>query len=331
MNNMKRTPIGSRKWREIADFDLKVLSFIIIFFSISTVLLTLYAFYLRYEKSKVDIIIREITPEQSSVTQKIIKTATETTVVLQPMKENTSLEATIKESNLESTSNVFDVIKSKESVQKLENLENLDNKQQNSQETTEISKLKEVPKEEPKEVLKVQEKSTESTQTVQESKESEGNKYLKDLTKFDYNLLVARMSENLSQSVLNSVFVYTVDGINALKIAKSTQNYVIDQIGNGKYCILTPFNIAPDLKPLTYAYTIMTEPLRDSKEIFKSVVNFRALGISSFSITHPNGYVICFGLFTSESSAKSFYYAQDWTELSKYGFVKGAKVTKIGR
>ncbi|MFN6991300.1 MAG: toxin-antitoxin system YwqK family antitoxin, partial [Fervidobacterium sp.] len=162
-------------------------------------------------------------------------------------------------------------------------------------------------------------------------KESEENKYLKDLTKFDYNLLVARMTENLPQSILNSAYVYIVDGVNALKIAKSTQNYVIDQIGNGKYCVLTPSNVAPDLNPLTYAYTIMTESLKNTKEVFKSVVNFRALGISSFSITHPNGYVICFGLYTSEGSAKSFYYAQDWIELSKYGYVKGAKVIKIGR
>lgn len=325
---MKRTPIGSRKWKEVTDFDLKVLSFIIIFFSIATILLTLYAFYLRFEKAKVDVIIRELTPEQSKVTQKITKTSTETTIVLQPAEESTAL-ISLPEKNTQSTQNI-------QNIQNIQNEKTIKDDIPSTPTSTSnvtLKKLAETKEADAEAEANIKEQQlTEQTKAALSTKDKvEENKYLKELTKFDYNLIVARMSENFNQSVLNSLYLYSVDSTNALKIAKSTQHYVIDQAGNGKYNVLTISNVAPDLSPSTFAYTIMTDPIKDSKEAFKSVVNFRALGISSFSISTSNGYVICLGIFASETKGKNFYYAQDWAELSKYGFVKGAKVVKIGK
>lgn len=311
----RRTPIGSRKWKEISDFDLKVLSVIIIFLSLSTVTLLIYAFYLKIQKSQVDVVIREIIPEQNVVVQKSTKSATETLIIMQQIEEKIPLEDAEKES----TSITQEVLNQTKPVL----MEATSNFQENTNRT--ISSISAIQQE------KIENSTNESTNTQIEEIKKEENKYLKDLTKFDYNLLVSRMAENLPSSVLNSLYLYTVDGGNALKIAKSTQSYVIDKLDNSKYCLLTLNNIMPELNPARNVYTVMTDPVKESKEAFKSVVNFRTLGISSFSISTSSGYVICLGLFTSESKARNFYYSQDWVELTKYGRIKGAKVVKIGK
>lgn len=315
----RRAPISSRKWHEVRDFDLKVLSSIIIILSLATITLVIYAFYLKIQKSQVNVVIREITPEQSTVTQKITKNATETVIIMQQTEEKIPTEP------IESTP-VTQKPLQEPKPEALESTPKSENVSDKPLLLTQTEKAQDVRKE-----------ST-STQLEQikpeEHKEEppkEENKYLKELTKFDYNLLVSRMAENLPQSAKNSIYLYTVDGEKALKIAKSTQNYVIDQLSNGKYLVLTLSNVTPELNPSGSVYTVMTEPVKESKEAFKSVINFRTLGISSFSISTPNGYVICLGLFTSESKAKNFYYSQDWGELTKYGHTKGAKVTKIGK
>jgi hypothetical protein len=171
---------------------------------------------------------------------------------------------------------------------------------------------------------------TESAASANEATQStqvDENKYLKDLTKFDYDLLVSRMAENLPEGTF---YLYTVDGETALKIAKKTQNYVIDRGSGGKYYVVTTKNVMPDLKSSNAFYTIKTNVITDSKEAFKSVVNLRTVGISAFSVTTKGGYSICMGIFTSENEAKDFYYGQDWTELSKYATVRGAKVSRVG-
>lgn len=325
----RRAPIGSRKWREVSDFDLKVLSSIIIILSLATVTLVIYAFYLKIQKSQVDVVIREITPEQSTVVQKTMKSATETVIIMQqteekiptePIESTPETQKTLQESHEIKPKTPGSTLSSETDSAKpllltqTEKTQNVQNEPTTTQiEQTKPENLKEESKEEPKEEPKKEE-----------------NKYLKELTKFDYNLLVSRMAENLPPSAKSSIYLYTVDGENALKIAKSTQNYIIDQIGGGKYLVLTLSNVTPELNPSGSVYTVMTEPVKESKEAFKSVVNFRTLGISSFSISTSNGYVICLGLFTSESKAKNFYYSQDWVELTKYGHTKGAKVAKIG-
>lgn len=312
--------IGSRRWREVTDFDLKILSWVIIFFSLATITLALYAFYLKIQKSQVEVVVKEITPENKPPVEKIIKTATETTIILE-----SATDVTNKLTDSEATITVF------------ESPTESPEEPKENQQTSEIKILVTKPNNEISENSKSTTSTTPATEVSMQTDnqqnqiaQSEENKYLKDLTKFDYNLLVSRMAENLPSSAMSNVYVYSVDGENALKIAKSTQNYVIDQ-DNKSYVVLTLSNVMPEVKPMQSAYTVITEPIKDSKEAFKSVVNFRALGISSFSISTANGYVICLGVFTREDKAKSFYYSQDWVELSKYGYVKGAKVTKIGK
>ncbi len=313
--------IGSRRWREVTDFDLKILSWIIIFFSLMTITLALYVFYLKIQKSQVEVVVKEIMSENKPPVEKIISTATETTIILESATDATNKftksEATITvfESPSQSPTELPD--KSKENQQPSE-IKVLVTKPNN-----EISENSKSTKPAPEVAMQTDNRQNQITQ-------SEENKYLKDLTKFDYNLLVSRMAENLPPAVMSNVYVYSVDGENALKIAKSTQNYIIAQ-DDKSYVLLTLSNIMPELKPLQSAYTVMTDPIKDSKEAFKSVVNFRTLGISSFSVSTSNGYIICLGVFTREDKAKSFYYSQDWVELSKYGYVKGAKVTKIGK
>ncbi|PHJ12999.1 hypothetical protein IM41_06570 [Fervidobacterium sp. SC_NGM5_G05] len=313
--------IGSRRWREVTDFDLKILSWIIIFFSLATITLALYAFYLKIQKSQVEVVVKEITPENRPPVEKVINTATETTIILE-----SATDVTNKLTDSEPTITVFE--------SPTQSPTELPDKSKENQQPSEIKILVTKPNNEISENSKSTTPATEvSMQTDNQQNQiaqSEENKYLKDLTKFDYNLLVSRMAENLPSSAMSNVYVYSVDGENALKIAKSTQNYVIDQ-DNKSYVVLTLSNVMPEVKPMQSAYTVITEPIKDSKEAFKSVVNFRALGISSFSISTANGYVICLGVFTREDKAKSFYYSQDWVELSKYGYVKGAKVTKIGK
>lgn len=311
----RRTPIGSRKWKEVSDFDLKVLSSVIIVLSLATVMLVIYAFYLKIQKSQVDVVVREITPEQSTVTQKTTKSATETLIIMQQTEEKIPTEP------IESTP------VTQKTLQEI--------KHETPETTTSSQQVSDKPllliQTEKTQNVQSESTTTQVEQTKAEEVKKEENKYLKDLTKFDYNLLVSRMAENLPSSALNAIYLYNVDGENALKIAKYTQNYVIDQSGSGKYLVLTLSNVVPELNPSGSVYTIMTDPVKESKEAFKAVVNFRTLGISSFSISTSSGYVICLGLFTSESKAKNFYYSQDWVELTKYGYIKGARVAKIGK
>ncbi|WP_448375177.1 hypothetical protein [Fervidobacterium sp.] len=300
----QKTPIGSRKWREITDFDLKILSVVIITLSLITLTLVLYTFYLKMQKSRVEVVIRDIDTGTVPPTEKTIQTATQTVIILESAKEPTPTVVVPEEletKDLKSAENVSDNV--------------------------ELTPLLQA--------TKTQTETKEATSTItvktEESKpQIEENKYLKDLTKFDYNLLVSRMAENLPESALSSLYVYVVDGETALKVAKLTQNYIIDRAGGGKYYVITLANVIPELNPSKGLYTVKTDPISSSKETFKSVVNLRTVGISAFSISTKSGHVICMGIFTNENQARNFYYSQDWTELTRYGHVRGAKVAKIG-
>ncbi len=304
----QKTPIGSRKWREVTDFDLKVLSVVIIILSLVTLTLVLYTFYLKMQKSKVEVVIKDIDAGTNPPTEKTIQTATQTVIIVEPAKEPTPVVLLPQETQEMKSAKVY---------------------MEESTNTVEISPLLQATKTE----LKSQE-TKEATENIKKAEESnpivEENKYLKGLTKFDYNLLVSRMAENLPESALKSLYVYVVDGETALKVAKLTQNYIIDKAGGGKYYVITLTNVMPELNPTKGLYTVKTDPISSSKDAFKSVVNLRTVGISAFSISTKSGYIICMGIFTSESQAKNSYYSQDWTELTRYGHVSGAKVARIG-
>lgn len=320
----RRIPVGSRKWKEITDFDLKVLSVIIIALSLISVSLLFYAVYLKFQKSQVDVVIKEPVPTQHPPVEEVVRTATETVYYIKSPSTGDVVETpTIlpPEDTLEATDGGLTIVPIEQGTQKsskplepstttiTENAANLkeQKEQGKEQQTTEQSQPKDANQEAKPEPL-------------------EENKYLKGLTKFDYNLLLSRMAENLPSSKL---YLYVVDGETALKLAKMTQNYIIDHVG-GKYHLACTKNIAPDLNPTTGIYTVKTKPIKDPKEVFKSVVNLRTFGISAFSVTTNDGYVLCMGVFRTEAQARSFYYSQDWSELSKYANVSGASVSKIG-
>jgi hypothetical protein len=327
----QRTPIGSRKWKEITDFDLKVLSVVIIILSLATISLALYAFYLKMQKSKVEVVIKDLGANTNPPVEKTLTTATQTIIIVEPAPESTLSQltptvpvATDTTTNTTSTTNATKLEQSLQvSTQKGEQTDNLIPLIQATKTTSaEIAKIYE---------SKTVQEATSTISETQQSKSEQGeNKFLKDITKFDYNLLVSRMAENLPGSILTNAYVYVVDGETALKIAKLTQNYILDRVSGGKYIIVTPTNIMPELNPSKGFWTIKTDPTPSSKEAFKSVVNLRTLGISAFSISTNAGYIICLGIFTNENQAKSFYYSQDWAELSKYGHITGAKVSRIG-
>jgi hypothetical protein len=330
----QRTPIGSRKWKEITDFDLKVLSVVIIILSLATISLALYAFYLKMQKSKVEVVIKDLGANTNPPVEKTLTTATQTIIIVEPAPESTLSQltptvsvATDTTTNTTSTTNATNATKLEQSLQV---------PTQKGEQTDNLIPLIQATKTTSVEIAKTSESKTvqEATSTISETQQSKSeqgeNKFLKDITKFDYNLLVSRMAENLPGSILTNAYVYVVDGETALKIAKLTQNYVLDRVGGGKYIIVTPTNVMPELNPSKGFWTIKTDPISSSKEAFKSVVNLRTLGISAFSISTNTGYVICLGIFTNDNQAKSFYYSQDWAELSKYGHITGAKVTRIG-
>ncbi|NLH37580.1 MAG: hypothetical protein GX468_05550 [Thermotogaceae bacterium] len=296
----ERTPVGSRKWKEITDFDLKVLSTVIIVLSLITISLFLYAFYLKMQKSQVDVVIREVNPNTQPPVETTINTATQTLVIVESATE-------VATDITEPTITVSTDVSSMTNIT-------------GQASTVQLGQPIVVVTSEPTESAASANEATQSTQVDE-------NKYLKDLTKFDYDLLVSRMAENLPEGTF---YLYTVDGETALKIAKRTQNYVIDRGSGGKYYVVTTKNVMPDLKSSNAFYTIKTNVITDSKEAFKSVVNLRTVGISAFSVTTKGGYSICMGIFTSENEAKDFYYGQDWTELSKYATVKGAAVSRVG-
>jgi len=305
----ERTPVGSRKWKEITDFDLKVLSTVIIVLSLVTISLFLYAFYLKMQKSQVDVVIREVNPNTQPPVETTINTATQTLVIVESATE---VSADIAEPTITVSTNVGSTT----------NLTGQASEIQLGQPivvVTPASTKSTVPTE--------QASQTNQATQVTQSTQVDENKYLKDLTKFDYDLLVSRMAENLPEGAF---YLYTVDGETALKIAKRTQNYVIDRGSGGKYYVVTTKNVMPDLKSSSGFYTIKTDVVTDSKEAFKSVVNLRTVGISAFSVTTKGGYSIYMGIFTSENEARNFYYGQDWTELSKYATVRGAKVSRVG-
>lgn len=296
----ERTPVGSRKWKEITDFDLKVLSTVIIVLSLITISLFLYAFYLKMQKSQVDVVIREVNPNTQPPVETTINTATQTLVIVESATE-------VATDITEPTITVSTDVSSMTNIT-------------GQASTVQLGQPIVVVTSEPTESAASANEATQSTQVDE-------NKYLKDLTKFDYGLLVSRMAENLPEGTF---YLYTVDGETALKIAKRTQNYVIDRGSGGKYYVVTTKNVMPDLKSSNAFYTIKTNVITDSKEAFKSVVNLRTVGISAFSVTTKGGYSICMGIFTSENEARDFYYGQDWTELSKYATVKGAAVSRVG-
>ena len=296
----ERTPVGSRKWKEITDFDLKVLSTVIIVLSLITISLFLYAFYLKMQKSQVDVVIREVNPNTQPPVETTINTATQTLVIVESATE-------VATDITEPTITVSTDVSSMTNIT-------------GQASTVQLGQPIVVVTSEPTESAASANEATQSTQVDE-------NKYLKDLTKFDYDLLVSRMAENLPEGTF---YLYTVDGETALKIAKKTQNYVIDRGSGGKYYVVTTKNVMPDLKSSNAFYTIKTNVITDSKEAFKSVVNLRTVGISAFSVTTKGGYSICMGIFTSENEARDFYYGQDWTELSKYATVRGAKVSRVG-
>jgi hypothetical protein len=321
----QRTPIGSRKWKEITDFDLKVLSVVIIVLSLATISLALYAFYLKMQKSKVEVVIKDLGANANPPVEKTLKTATQTIIIIEPAPESTLSQLTPSVSFATDTTTT--TTKSEQALQipaqKSEQTENLIPLTQATK-TTSIEDAK------TSESKTVQQAPLTVSETQQPKPEQDENKFLKDITKFDYNLLVSRMAENLPESILTDAYVYIVDGETALKIAKLTQNYILDRVSESKYIIVTPTNVMPELNPSKGFWTIKTDPISSSKEAFKSVVNLRTLGISAFSISTNAGYVICLGIFTNENQAKSFYYSQDWAELSKYGHIAGAKVSRIG-
>lgn len=296
----ERTPVGSRKWKEITDFDLKVLSTVIIVLSLITISLFLYAFYLKMQKSQVDVVIREVNPNTQPPVETTINTATQTLVIVESATE-------VATDITEPTITVSTDVSSMTNIT-------------GQASTVQLGQPIVVVTSEPTESAASANEATQSTQVDE-------NKYLKDLTKFDYDLLVSRMAENLPEGTF---YLYTVDGETALKIAKRTQNYVIDRGSGGKYYVVTTKNVMPDLKSSNAFYTIKTNVITDSKEAFKSVVNLRTVGVSAFSVTTKGGYSICMGIFTSENEARDFYYGQDWTELSKYATVKGAAVSRVG-
>ena len=296
----ERTPVGSRKWKEITDFDLKVLSTVIIVLSLVTISLFLYAFYLKMQKSQVDVVIREVNPNTQPPVETTINTATQTLVIVESATE-------VATDITEPTITVSTDVSSMTNIT-------------GQASTVQLGQPIVVVTSEPTESAASANEATQSTQVDE-------NKYLKDLTKFDYDLLVSRMAENLPEGTF---YLYTVDGETALKIAKKTQNYVIDRGSGGKYYVVTTKNVMPDLKSSNAFYTIKTNVITDSKEAFKSVVNLRTVGISAFSVTTKGGYSIYMGIFTSENEARDFYYGQDWTELSKYATVKGAAVSRVG-
>jgi hypothetical protein len=327
----QRTPIGSRKWKEITDFDLKVLSVVIIILSLATISLALYAFYLKMQKSKVEVVIKDLGANTNPPVEKTLTTATQTIIIVEPAPESTLSQLTptvpVATDTTTKTTSTTNATKLEQSLQI---------PTQKGEQTDNLIPLIQATKTTSIEIAKTSGSKTvqEATSTISETQQSKSeqgeNKFLKDITKFDYNLLVSRMAENLPGSILTNAYVYVVDGETALKIAKLTQNYVLDRFGGGEYIIVTPTNVMPELNPSKGFWTIKTDPISSSKEAFKSVVNLRTLGISAFSISTNAGYVICLGIFTNDNQAKSFYYSQDWAELSKYGHITGAKVSRIG-
>jgi len=246
----QRTPIGSRKWKEITDFDLKVLSVVIIILSLATISLALYAFYLKMQKSKVEVVIKDLGANTNPPVEKTLTTATQTIIIVEPAPESTLSQltptvpvATDTTTNTTSTTNATKLEQSLQvPTQKGEQTDNLIPLIQATKTTSvEIGKTSE---------SKTLQEATSTISETQQSKSEQGeNKFLKDITKFDYNLLVSRMAENLPGSFLTNAYVYVVDGEIALKIAKLTQNYILDRVSGGKYIIVTPTNIMPELNP----------------------------------------------------------------------------------
>jgi len=203
----ERTPVGSRKWKEITDFDLKVLSTVIIVLSLITISLFLYAFYLKMKKSQVDVVIREVNPNTQPPVETTINTATQTLVIVESATE---VSADIAEPTITVSTNVGSTTTLTGQASEIQ-------LGQPIVVVTPASTKSTVPTEQASQ-------TNQATQATQSTQVDE-NKYLKDLTKFDYDLLVSRMAENLPEGTF---YLYTVDGETALKIAKRTQNYVID-------------------------------------------------------------------------------------------------------
>ncbi|ODN31103.1 hypothetical protein [Fervidobacterium thailandense] len=321
----KRVPIGSRKWKEITDFDLKVISVVIVALSLTTLSLLLYAVYLKFQKSQVEVTIKESTPVQQPPIEEVVRTATETLYYIKPDIKPSSTEEP-ESTDTAVSQNPVGGTTTRVPDEGL-TIVPLDEGTTAATNSTEVELAKQPTQtEQPTQPAQAQPQQPGDGEVTEKSEEVEENRYLKGLTKFDYNLLLSRMAENLPSTKL---YLYVVDGETALKLAKMTTNYVIDQVG-GKYHLACTKNIAPDLNPSVGIYTVKTKPIKDSKEVFKSVVNLRTFGISAFSVSTSEGLILCMGVFRTEAQARSFYYSQDWSELSKYANVSGASVSKIG-
>ncbi len=322
---MRKGKQNKAKLRELSAFDLKVLSFTIIVLTLTTIGLALYAFTLKIQKSRVDVIVKEIKPESSEKIVKAVRTATETIYITEETSSESPLFYQMPSETIDSTSasNVSTVstpstdlttsvdIQDSKTSEKTELKSNLEKTAKTSDEKSskDISNTQQLKADEP------------------EKSESQENPYFKNVAKIDYDMLLARMAENLPKTVM---YVYTVTLEEAISIAKTTEYYLINKVGT-KYYVAT---LKPGLLGENSSkgfFTIQTDPTKDSKEVFKSIVNLRTFGISAFSIKDGNDYFLCMGVYPTEGSAKEFYYSQDWGELAKYSMTKGAKVIFVGQ
>lgn len=312
----RRVPLGNRRWRDVTDFDLKIVSVVIVALSLISTTLFLYAVYLRFQKSRVEVVVREVPTSQFPGEERVVRTATETIVYVTPPTLEEPTPTRVEggtATNADATVGPREQFGRAIAVGATPTTPSLETRgptpaTDRSTPTTLVAPAT----------------SPESTQTTAEAEEV--NRYLRDVDKFDFSFLLSRMSEVLPPAKL---YLYTTDGETALAIAKRTENYVIDVVGRS-YHVAVPRNVMPHLGPTVGIFTVRTEPTQNSKEVFKSIVNLRALGLSAFSVQSERGYSLCVGVFKTESQAKSFYYSQDWVELSKYANLVGAKVAKVG-
>ncbi len=313
---MRKGKQNKAKIREISTFDLKVLSFTIIVLTLTTIGLALYAFTLKIQKSRADVIVKEIKPQSTETVVKTVRTATETVYITEETSSESPVSFQSPQVQIEQTKNVefstppTDTQNTKVS-ERSEIKVNLEKTSKPSDEknTSDISKTQETKPD------------------TQKEPEKEENPYFKNVAKIDYDLLLARMAENLQKTTM---YLYSVTLEEAISIAKTTEYYLINKLGS-KYYVATLRSGFLGKSSSKGFFTVQTDPTKDSKKVFKSIVNLRAFGISAFSFKDGSDYVLCMGIFPNESSAREFYYSQDWGELSRYSITKGAKVTFVGQ
>ncbi len=316
---MRKGKQNRTKIRELSTFDLKVLSFTIIVLTLTTIGLALYAFTLKIQKSRADVIVKEIKPHSTETVVKTLRTATETVYITEETSSESPVAYQIPSEPMYSTSALTGSTNST-TLSDTQTLKTSEKTEINSdlEKTTKTSDEKSLPDTSNAQQLKKNEL---------EKNESQENPYFKNVAKIDYDLLLVRMAENLQKTTL---YLYTVTLEEAISIAKATEYYLINKVG-GKYYIATLRTGFLGKSSTRGFFTVQTDPTKDSKEVFKSIINLRAFGISAFSFKNGNDYVLCMGVFPNESSAREFYYSQDWGELARYSIIKGAKVTFVGQ